>query len=269
MAIDRDGCLVALPLEISLQEFTIDRYDDGLTPRQFTSRFSIGGTPLTTSVNHPARYKGWHIYQVSYGVGYSVLKLVRNPFLALLAFGVLLLAVGALLSLWKAWNGGKIIVPVLALAAVFTVISVARINFGTLPPALRSLWFVPHLAVYMLAYAILALAVASGIGAAAGRKIPEGLPRRLLVTSSALLLIGMLCGAVWAQQAWGSYWTWDPKECWAACTWLLTLVATHAPLRHKKLFLTLVILAFLSMNVTWYGVNYLPSSCISLHTYNQ
>ena len=49
----------------------------------------------------------------------------------------------------------------------------------------------------------------------------------LLQTSSCLLLIGMLCGAVWAKQAWGDYWTWDPKECWAMATWMLTLIGMH------------------------------------------
>ena len=268
MAMDRDGYLVNLPLEISLQEFTIERYDDGISPRQYTSVLEIGGKTLETSVNHPAHCKGWHIYQSSYGEGFSVLKIVRDPLLPVLALGALLLAAGALLSLGKVWRSRKALIPALVLAAAFTVISIARINFGTLPPALRSLWFVPHLAVYMLAYAVLALAVVSGIGSAFCKRIPEALPRRLLTTASALLLIGMICGAVWAQQAWGSYWTWDPKECWAATTWLLALAAAHAPAKHRKLVLALTVLAFISMNVTWYGVNYLPSSPLSLHTYN-
>jgi ABC-type transport system involved in cytochrome c biogenesis, permease component len=79
----------------------------------------------------------------------------------------------------------------------------------------------------------------------------------------------MICGAVWAQQAWGSYWTWDGKECWAAATWLFTLAATHAPATRKKLIIVLTAIAFIAMNVTWYGVNYLPSSTQSLHTYTQ
>ena len=269
MALGSDSRLVNIPMEISLKEFTIDQYSDGISPRQYTSVLEIDGKTLKTCVNHPARFKGWRIYQSSYGEGYSVLKLVRDPWLWLLALGALILVAGALISLGKEWNSWKILIPVLILAAVFTAISLARINFGTLPPSLRSLWFVPHLAVYMIAYAILALSVVSAIGAGFSSKIPEWLARRLLTTASALLLLGMICGAAWAQQAWGSYWAWDPKECWAAATWLLTLAATHSPAGRRKLALTLVILAFLSMNVTWYGVNHLPSSSVSMHTYNR
>lgn len=77
----------------------------------------------------------------------------------------------------------------------------------------------------------------------------------------------MMCGAVWAQQAWGDYWTWDVKECWAAATWLLTVAGSHVP--GKKLKLTFAVIAFLAMQMTWYGVNYLPSAAQSLHTYNR
>ena len=269
VAIDSDGGLVHLPWEVSLHKFTIDYYEDGTRAKQYTSELEIGGKTLKTSVNHPARYKGWRIYQSCWGEGYSVLKLVRNPWLALLLLGALLLVSGAALSLAGAWSGRKILVPALVLAAVFSAISIARINFGALPPALRSLWFAPHLAAYMLAYAILALSLLSGIGSTFSGRIPEGLTHRLLTTAQSGLLIGMICGAVWAQQAWGSYWSWDPKECWAAATWALTLAASGAPLKCKRLALTLIILAFLAMNVTWYGINYLPSSTVSMHTYNR
>lgn len=136
-------------------------------------------------------------------------------------------------------------------------------------PALRSLWFVPHLIIYMLAYAILAISVITGIVTLFSEKIPSGLPSRLLATSSSLLLAGMICGAVWAQQAWGSYWTWDAKECWAAATWLLSLAGTHLPGSGRKNRLLFTVLAFIAMQMTWYGVNFLPSSGQSLHTYNQ
>ena len=79
----------------------------------------------------------------------------------------------------------------------------------------------------------------------------------------------MLCGAVWAKQAWGNYWTWDAKECWAAATWLLSLAGTHLPSSGRKNRLLFTVLAFIAMQMTWYGVNFLPSSGQSLHTYNQ
>lgn len=270
IAIDARGYAVPLPFSVSLDDFNIDYYEDGTSPKQYSSTLSIDGRKLQTSVNHPCRYKGYRIYQSGYDMDsghYSVLKIVRDPWLPVVAMGALMLLLGALLSLKTAWSNWMVLVVVLLLAVVFALISLARISFGTLPPALRSLWFVPHLIVYMLAYSILALAVISGIVKLFSPKVPDGLPEKLLSTASSLLLIGMTCGAVWAKQAWGDYWTWDAKECWAAATWLLTLAGTHVP--RKSLKFSFAVIAFLAMQMTWYGVNYLPSSMQSLHTYNQ
>lgn len=259
-----------LPFSISLEDFDIERYADGTSPRQFTSRLKIDGKSVVTSVNHPCQYKGYRIYQAGYDVHageFSILKIVRDPWLPVAALGALLLIVAAFLSLKTVWNSWKILPAALILAVAFGAVSVARINFGTLPPALRSLWFAPHLIIYMLAYAIMALSFAAGTASLFSKKIPEGLSRKLLSTASSLLLVGMICGAVWAQQAWGNYWTWDGKECWAAATWLLTLAGMHV--RKKKAALVFTILAFMAIQMTWYGVNYLPSAVQSLHTYNQ
>lgn len=269
-AFDRNGYVVTLPFSISLQDFRIDTYDDGTSPKQYTSTLDIDGRTMQTSVNHPCRYRGYRIYQSGYdfdGGASSVLKIVRDPLLPVVALGAILLALAALLSLKTVWNSWKMPVAAVALAAAFAVLSIARINLGTLVPALRSLWFIPHLIIYMLAYSILAMAVIAGIARLFSQKVPEALPGKLLSTASSLLLAGMLCGAAWAQQAWGDYWTWDTKECWAAATWLLTLAGMHIP--KKRAVLAFTILAFLAMQMTWYGVNYLPSSSRSLHTYNQ
>lgn len=270
MAVAENGDAVILPFNVALMDFKIDYYDDGCSPKQYTSYLDIGGKELQTSVNHPCRYKGYRIYQSGYDSvngRYSVLKIVRDPWLPIVALGALLLAIAAILSLKTVWQSWKILLAALVLAAVFAILSVARIKFGTLMPALRSFWFIPHLIVYMLAYSIMALSVISGVASLFSRRVPEHLSERLLSTASSLLLTGMLCGAVWAQQAWGNYWTWDAKECWAAVTWLLTLAAMHIPGKKKRLVFT--ILAFLAVQMTWYGVNYLPAANYSLHTYTQ
>lgn len=269
VAVTKQGEMFPLPFDISLESFTTEYYQDGTSPKQYTSTLLADGKRMQTGVNHPCRFKGYSIYQYGgdlAGGSYSVLKLVRDPWLYLVALGALLMALSTVISLMRTWGGWKLVVAMILLAAVFTAVSVARINFGTLMPALRSLWFVPHLIVYMLAYSLMTLSVAAAFASAFVRKIPSSLSIRLLSTSSALLLAGMLCGAFWANAAWGDYWTWDPKECWAAVTWLLALGATHAPRRKQALVFTL--LAFLAIQMTWYGVNYLPSAQDSLHTYN-
>lgn len=270
IAFTANGEVVQLPFSISLKEFRIGSYEDGVSPKQYTSVLSSDGKELSTSVNHPCRYKGYRIYQSGYdpeAQSYSILKVVRDPWLPVVAMGALLLAVSAFISLKETWKSWKMLLVAALLAVLFTALSVARISFGTLPPALRSLWFIPHLIVYMLAYAIMALSFIAVIVSLFTDKVPANLSRRLLNTASSLLLIGMLCGAVWAKQAWGDYWTWDAKECWAAVTWLLTLAVTHVTKQRASIIFT--VLAFLAIQMTWYGVNYLPSSTNSLHTYNQ
>ena len=132
-------------------------------------------------------------------------------------------------------------------------------------PALRSWWFVPHIFIYMVAYSLMALALVIWLFPV---KNKEDLSNNLVRSSSALLIIGMLTGAVWARQAWGDYWAWDPKENWAAVTWLISLIHLHLQDKRGWKAIVVIILAFLALQITWYGVNYLPSALDSLHTYN-
>lgn len=82
----------------------------------------------------------------------------------------------------------------------------------------------------------------------------------------------MLFGALWAKEAWGTYWSWDPKETWAAATWLAYLVYIHYRLRRRSaadVALWILIVNFLLLQMCWWGINYLPSSQgTSVHTYN-
>lgn len=271
-AVSSDGLTIPLGYSIKLLDFHTDYYADGTSPKQFTSVIEIDGEEKTTAVNKPCHHKGCLIYQSDYdrtGGKYSVLHIVRDPWLPFVFLGMAVLALGAVLDLRKTWRSKAVIPVVLALALVFGFISMAKINLGTLMPALRSLWFVPHLIIYMVAYSVLALSVIFGIASLLGNTAAGDLSAKLLGTASSLLIIGMLCGAAWAKIAWGDYWTWDAKECWAATTWMLTLVGLHFPVRRsRKTLLVFTVLAFLAMQVTWYGVNYLPSAEYSMHTYN-
>lgn len=263
------GEIVPLPFKIRLKEFQIEYYEDGKSPKQYKSTLEIDGKEFSTQVNSPCRYRGYLLLQADYDHidgKYSILRVVKDPWLPIVFIGMALMALGAMLMLKKVWNNTAILIIALVLAVVFGIVSVARINFGTLMPALRSLWFIPHLIIYMLAYSMMAIALILGLF------FPSSydLSRKIFASSSHLLLLGMLCGAVWAQYAWGSWWEWDPKECWAAATWLLSLSAIHIPGKKKRkwLYMLLVIFSFLAIQITWYGVNWLPSAQFSMHTYN-
>ena len=161
------------------------------------------------------------------------------------------------------------------LSTVFMVINCLRpeLHDKGLMPALQSAWFMPHVAVYMFSYALLGVATLMAIYYLV-RKDDKVLLviNNLLSGGLALFTVGMLTGALWAKQAWGEYWSWDAKEAWAAATWLIYLGAIHLRLlrpRAVNSFCVLLIVGFLSLQMCWYGVNYLPSASKSVHSYNR
>ncbi len=148
----------------------------------------------------------------------------------------------------------------------------------TLMPALQSPWFIPHVLVYLFSYAVLA---ASSIVAIKGwydnlkgnfNVETLKLADNLVYIGFAFLTLGLLFGALWAKEAWGHYWTWDPKEVWAFLTWMGYLIYIHYRYFHMnntKQALTILALAFVVLLVCWFGVNYLPVANTSVHTYTQ
>ena len=94
----------------------------------------------------------------------------------------------------------------------------------------------------------------------------------LVYAGIAFLSIGMLLGSLWAKEAWGNYWSWDPKETWAVITWAGYLLYVHLRLFRKtgrKTLYVLLIMSFLTLQMCWYGVNYLPAAQQSVHLYNR
>ncbi len=166
------------------------------------------------------------------------------------------------------------------LAVVFMTINCLKpeIHDESLMPALQSPWFIPHVTVYMFSYSILGCSFLMGILALFGKKAEKfthgrdllAIADNLVYIGLAFLTFGMLSGALWAKEAWGNYWTWDPKETWALITWGLYMLYIHCRLLGKggrvRLCL-LLIMAFMGLQMCWYGVNYLPSAKESVHLY--
>lgn len=165
------------------------------------------------------------------------------------------------------------------LSLVFICINLLKpeIHNKTLMPALQSPWFAPHVIVYMFAYALLGAAACMAVYLLFFRRKKTtakelGLCDDLVYVGLAFLTFGLLSGALWAKEAWGHYWAWDPKETWAAATWMCYLVYIHYRLmqaHRRRSALWMLVIAFLCLQMCWWGINYLPSAQgRSVHTYN-
>ena len=253
----------------------------------------IGIVTILTSKNKTINLIGNSFVFV--GVAYLLLfiitlwiKLERPPLRTLgetrLWYSFFLSLVGMIVYLrWnKKWNKPISIVFLILfilMACLFLFINYKNPdNFDkTLMPALQSPWFVPHVIVYIFAYNLLGL---SALVAVIGLFLLYlqksflnilNLADNLVYIGFAFLTFGLLFGALWAKEAWGHYWTWDPKETWAFITWLMYLIYIHFRHHQPKNVLTplwTLSLAFVILLIAWFGINYLPSAQDSVHVYS-
>jgi cytochrome c-type biogenesis protein CcsB len=193
---------------------------------------------------------------------------------------------------------GSIIAPSALFTNAFATFSLPKEMQQAAPlvPALQSNWLMMHVTVMILSYAALILGSLLSIGfliiTGGGdlnfdkllinkepslnvndsfrlnlAKTLDNLSYRILGLGFPLLTIGILSGAVWANEAWGSYWSWDPKETWALLTWLVFAIYLHTRLTKgwegKKPAL-IASLGFVTVWVCFLGVNLIGEG---LHSY--
>ena len=286
----------AMPFSIELKRFILETYDNG-TPRRFASELRIrsvegDSVDAVVDVNKPYEVDGWKIYQYDYDAPMgadsrsSVLELVHDPWLPLVYAGIYLMLAGAVLMLLRSipWKRGvkqtrkhpriALLLCTLVAACFFCVHHFMPIlHSDTLVPALQSPWFRPHIIAYMLSYTLMGAAALIAVYLLVSRKFSIVNFQLILIRIGlSFFTIGMLFGALWAKEAWGHYWAWDPKETWAAITWLAYLVYIHyrrLPRHRERVALWMLIGAFVLLQFCWWGINYLPSAReTSVHTYN-
>lgn len=145
-------------------------------------------------------------------------------------------------------------------------------------PALQSNWLVAHVITCFLGYAGFAISFVAALlllvtkaSSLLAKHLPEPhtldeIVYRSVLVGLPLLTIGIVTGAAWADYAWGSYWSWDPKETWSLITWLVYSAFLHARLARGwsgGKTAALSVLGFAAVMFTYFGVNYLPG----LHSY--
>jgi ABC-type transport system involved in cytochrome c biogenesis permease subunit len=178
----------------------------------------------------------------------------------------------------------KIKVPWLGVAtALMALVALAyasafESDIEPLVPALQSNWLTFHVFTCFMGYGGFAVSFFASLGYLVGTR-PGGAMTddtrdtlELVVAKNIsfgflFLTIGIITGAVWANSAWGTYWSWDPKETWSLITWIIYAIFLHCRYvrgwRGKRAIMISVI-GFLSVLFTYMGVNYLLSG---LHSY--
>ncbi|MEN8140016.1 MAG: c-type cytochrome biogenesis protein CcsB [Thermodesulfobacteriota bacterium] len=217
-------------------------------------------------------------WQESYQIGAGHAPLT-NMFESLVFFSWSIAALYLLME-WKFKNR-----TIGAFAMPFAAFAMAYANYGgfnqqinPLVPALQSNWLIAHVVTCFIGYA--AFAVACGLGIMYLLRKPEKEKSRLpapqtiddmnhktMIFGFLWLTAGIITGAIWANSAWGTYWSWDPKETWSLITWFFYAAILHARLTRGwqgKTIAWLAIVGFLCVAFTYYGVNYLLSG---LHSY--
>jgi cytochrome c-type biogenesis protein CcsB len=156
-----------------------------------------------------------------------------------------------------------------------------------LVPALQSYWLHIHVSTTFVGYAAFTISFAFsvvylfrvrwGLSVASGHqgileRFPEAgfldnLSYKAVALGFPFLTVGIVTGAIWAKYAWGSYWSWDPKETWSLITWLLYAAYLHARISagwRGKRAAYLAIIGYASVIFTYFGVNFLLAG---LHSY--
>lgn len=179
-----------------------------------------------------------------------------------------------------------------ALATLFggVILFVSGLNWmdpqiGTLVPVLKSPWLMFHVAVIVAAYGFFGISFLIGVtnlvmlsfGKSSSARLLSYRVKELsiinemsLIIGLSLMTIGTFLGAVWANESWGRYWGWDPKETWALITMIVYAIVTHLRLvksfNNVWLFNFSSVIAFASVLMTFFGVNYFLSG---MHSYGE
>ena len=139
----------------------------------------------------------------------------------------------------------------------------------SLMPVLHSPWLTTHVSLIMVSYSLFAfMAVIAAVDLVKRDARLDALNRLMLYPAEMCLAIGIFLGAIWANQSWGTYWSWDPKEVWALISMLIYCIPFHTGslpfMKKAKVMDWYLIMAFLSILMTYFGVNYLLGG---MHSY--
>lgn len=189
-------------------------------------------------------------------------------------------------SRWRDVHLPGLFVAGIAMAACLFSLLTRSPVIAPIPPALQSPWYEAHVITAFLAYAVFTVSFSVEVCYLKFRTSPEETPgifgsmdeefhrwtHRLVLFGFPFLTFAVFSGAAWANDAWGRYWSWDPKETWSLITWTVYAIYLHTKTigRWKDMPASVInILGLICMIMTFLGVNWLVKlfNIPSLHAY--
>lgn len=226
-------------------------------------------------------------WKASYDLGYGHAPLTNlYESLMFFAWSIMILYVAIELRIKSKILGAYVLSIAFLIMAYASIVPGMNNRIEPLIPALQSNWLTTHVLTCFMGYAAFTVAFCCGLvyllvdinknGAGKSATHPTGnssalsIMDILIYQSTALgfvfLAMGIVTGSVWAHYAWGSYWSWDPKEIWSLITWLIYAIMLHLRYvrgwRGKRMAI-MAIVGFACVLFTYLGVNFLQS----LHSY--
>ena len=284
-----------LPFTLSLQKFYIHLYEGTNVVRDYSSQFLVTDhyemEEAKVSLNKIYTHGSYRFYQASYdedGMG-SVLAINSDPFgIPVTYCGYFLLFASLVWILFDKKGGYRkllkrsyqqfrnlliVIFSLVGIGFIFLIYHFSHTDFSTgeRAPILNSPYFCLHVSVIMMSYVLLILTCLCGILGICWRSRQErmrDLSHLFLYPALTTMGFGIFIGAIWANMSWGTYWSWDSKETWALITFMIYAVVVHTqslPVFRKPLVYHIYItLAFMSIAMTYFGVNYFLTG---MHSY--
>ena len=189
-------------------------------------------------------------------------------------------------SRWKEIHLPGLVVSAISAGACLFALFTRSPEIVPIPPALQSPWYEWHVVVAFASYAVFVVSFSVELtqilwgGRQSGRAQAFGFPEpnfhryayRLVLFGFPLLTFAIFSGAAWANDAWGRYWSWDPKETWSLITWTVYAIYLHTKSISRwrgRVASVINLLGFVCMVMTFIGVNWLSKllHIPSMHTY--
>ncbi len=214
------------------------------------------------------------VWLLAASVNASVIAInwIRNgyvPFVSMYQVLVLLSLVFGLAHLYVSRVRGKDLSMYFSAGSCIVSIGTTIMDNGAIwhfAPSLQSPFFVPHIFCYMVSYSLAAVAFVLVIrDFICKRDTADALETTRVLFP--FMTAGLLLGALWANEVWGAYWSWDLKECWSLFAWMCYVCALHfgKQKKHRVFMKWFLIVGFIGVIVTFFFVNMMNTS--SIHSY--